>query len=64
MLDEIVMLIAALCVVIGMAIAIPVGLEREDRRICIQRQGWVQNNSAPPTVVPEYCYERGYLERK
>ena len=63
-MDEILMLVAALAAVIGMAIAIPVGLEREDRRICIQRQGWIENNGAPETVVPDYCEEKGYLERK
>ena len=64
MRDEILMFIA-LVVVIGMAVVvIPVGLEREDRRICIQSEGWVRNNSAPETVVPDYCYAQGFLERK
>jgi len=63
-LNETLMLIAVLAAVIGMAIALPVGLEREDRRICIQAERHVENNGAPPTVVPEYCYEKEYLERK
>jgi len=62
--NEVLPIIAVLAAVIGMAIAVPEGLEREDRRICIQSEGWVRNNGAPPTVVPEWCYEQGFLERK
>lgn len=63
-MHEILMLLAALIALIALVIAIPIGLEREDRRICIQAESWVQNNGAPETVVPDYCEEKGYLERK
>ena len=64
-LNEILMLIAAAVAVIGMAVVvIPIGLEREDRRICIQAAGWVRNNGADLSEIPDYCYARGFLERK
>ena len=51
-------------IVLGLVL-VQIGLERENRRICIQSHGWTSESTygAPASVVPEYCYEKGYLER-
>jgi hypothetical protein len=55
-------LVAIVAIVAFIAAIVPVAMEREDRRVCIQAEGWVQRNGA--TEIPAYCYEKGYLERK
>lgn len=57
-------IVATLLAILAAIAIVPVAMEREERRICIQSEGWVRNNGAPETEVPEYCYERGFLERK
>ena len=57
-------MMAAMMAILAIIAIIPLGLEREDHRVCLQAESWVQNNGAPETAVPLYCYEQGYLERK
>ena len=44
---------------------IPIAMEREDRRHCLQMQSWTSPHTygAPTTVIPEYCYDKGYVSR-